>query len=105
MSNRQVKLWLVLFFLLWPILLNAQKAQPDAIRYEKLQRGKVEHWYQQHAKIGESWFQKPINAISNIIWPEPNPPFGRSVALLTGVADYDQLDDLPSVNNDLNATA
>ena len=80
------------------LLISSVSAQTP--QDEKLENGKVEHWY--HPESQRTWFQVQIENISNVLWPKKKPPFGRSVALLTGVSDYEHLKpDLPSVENDL----
>ena len=59
--------------------------------YEKLEGGAVEHWRHPEIKGKATWFQALIEEISNAIWPSGKAPFGRSVALLTGVSDYEFL--------------
>ena len=87
----------ILIFCLFPLqVIQAQ----SSIKYQKLENGKVDHWY--HPKSQHTWFQVQIENISNVLWPEKQAPFGYSVALLTGVSDYKHLTpDLPSVENDL----
>lgn len=71
------------------------------VNYEKIDNDSVEHWY--HTENKSNWFKQNIDKISNIVWPANNPPFGKSVALLTGVSEYEYITpDLPSVENDLN---
>ncbi len=96
MGLRQVKIIIAVGGALW--LVSSASAQE--VKYEKLDDGKVEHWF--HAESQRTWFQIQIENLSNVIWPEEQAPFGRSVALLTGVSVYQYLTpDLPSVENDL----
>ena len=95
MGLRQFKIILALSGVLW--LIPSAAAQ---VQYEKLDNGKVEHWY--HPQSQSTWFQIQVEKISNVFWAGKKAPFGRSVALLTGVSDYQHLTpDLPSVENDL----
>ena len=96
MGLRQFKIILAIGGILW--LISSAAAQE--VQYEKLEKGKVEHWY--HPKSQRTWFQIQVEKISNVLWAGKKAPFGRSVALLTGVSDYQHLTpDLPSVENDL----
>ena len=71
--------------------------------HETLEKGAVERWHRPDTKGKRSWFEWLIQEVANAGWgPTEKPPFGRSVALLTGVSDYKHLSpDLPSVENDL----
>ena len=96
MVLKQFNLFLAVSCSLW--LISSALAQE--IQYEKLDDGQVEHWY--HPENQRSWFQIQVEKISNVLWAGKKAPFGRSVALLTGVSDYQYLTpDLPSVENDL----
>ncbi len=88
--------WLVLIC----VLTLAASALAQTPKYQILENGKVERWY--HAQGRRTWFQIQVEKISNVLWAGKKAPFGRSVALLTGVSDYRFLTPaLPSVENDL----
>ncbi|MCH8955995.1 DUF1566 domain-containing protein [candidate division KSB1 bacterium] len=96
MGLRKFKIILAVGGILW--LISSASAQE--VQYEKMDDDQVEHWY--HPKSQRSWFQIQVEKISNVLWAGKKAPFGRSVALLTGVSDYQYLTpDLPSVENDL----
>ena len=96
MGLRRFKIILAIVGILW--LISSASAQE--VQYEKMDDDQVEHWY--HPISQRSWFQIQVEKISNVLWAGKKAPFGRSVALLTGVSDYQYLTpDLPSVENDL----
>lgn len=52
-------------------------ALAQTVRYEKLENGKVEHWYHKLEQDKRSWLQIQIENISNVIWPDDSKaPFG-----------------------------
>jgi len=80
----------------------SQPAGHEKPIYEKWEKGAVERWHRPEIKGKRSWFQALIEEVTNAVWPSEKPPFGRSVALLTGVSDYEHISpDLPSVEKDL----
>ena len=72
------------------------------IRNEKLKDG-VERWYRAQAVTAKPWFFQQVENLFTVALPAKEQlPFGKSVAFLVGVSQYDYLrPQLPFVENDL----
>ncbi len=77
-------------------------AQND-IQKQKLSDGVMRYYRSQ--KEQKPWFFRQVENLFNVLLPNENElPFGKSVAFLVGVSDYEYLSpDLPFVKNDLEA--
>jgi formylglycine-generating enzyme required for sulfatase activity len=100
MNTIKPKLLVAAFALL---LLGARPHAPQSSIQRALLKDGVERWHRVKALGEKPWFFQQVEELFNVVLPAKEQlPFGKSVAFLVGVSQYDYLrPQLPFVENDL----